>query len=316
MRRLIKNTGVVFGAINEREGALGQLIVNSNNTFEATASRDEALAETFQVFPTFLDESKATLARLERFANNTRPLVNDLKGPADDLGPDGARPRRPGAGPATRLFRDLTPLIQRSRTGLPDLERILRGGRAAVRGGARVPPRAEPDPVPPQLPPGDRRGLHHQRQRRTSPATPAAQRYQTQIGIDRPALVPEATRSGPTASAATPTSRRTPCSAPSRSARSRASTASPRAASSATRWTTRRPARTPRPPCFVQPPSLYNGKQFNLLQKGKAPNRTRPASARAASPRSTRTRATRRSSRSPQLDARSIPQMGHIKVSS
>ena len=65
MRRLIKNTGVVFGALNERKGALRQLIVNSNNTFEATASRDEALAETFRVFPTFLDESKATLARLE-----------------------------------------------------------------------------------------------------------------------------------------------------------------------------------------------------------------------------------------------------------
>ena len=64
VRRLIKNTGVVFGAINEREGALGELIVNSNNTFEATASRDAALAETFRVFPTFLDESKATLARL------------------------------------------------------------------------------------------------------------------------------------------------------------------------------------------------------------------------------------------------------------
>ena len=66
VRRLIKNTGVVFGAVNERQGALRELVVNSNNTFEATASRDRALAETFRVFPTFLDESKATLARLER----------------------------------------------------------------------------------------------------------------------------------------------------------------------------------------------------------------------------------------------------------
>src|ERR671916_698985 len=36
LRRLVKNTGVVFGAINEREGALGQLITNANETFEAT----------------------------------------------------------------------------------------------------------------------------------------------------------------------------------------------------------------------------------------------------------------------------------------
>ena len=99
VRRLIKNTGVVFGAINEREGALGELIVNSNNTFEATASRDAALAETFRVFPTFLDESKATLARLEGFAVDTRPLVNAAEGPGGRPGADGARPGRPGARP-------------------------------------------------------------------------------------------------------------------------------------------------------------------------------------------------------------------------
>ena len=59
VHRLVRNTGVVFGAINERRGALRELIVNSKRTFEATASRDEALAETFAIFPTFLDESKA-----------------------------------------------------------------------------------------------------------------------------------------------------------------------------------------------------------------------------------------------------------------
>jgi phospholipid/cholesterol/gamma-HCH transport system substrate-binding protein len=86
LKAVVKNTGVVFGAINEQEGALRELIVNANETFEATASRDEALSATFQIFPTFLDESKTTLARLERFAGDTRPLVRDLKGPA--TGPD------------------------------------------------------------------------------------------------------------------------------------------------------------------------------------------------------------------------------------
>ena len=126
VKRLIKNTGVVFGAINERQGALRQLIVNSNNTFEATASRDQALAETFRIFPTFLDESKATLARLERFSKNTHPLVNDLKGPADDLGPT-VRDLGNLAPYAERLFRDLDPLIRASARGLPELERILKG---------------------------------------------------------------------------------------------------------------------------------------------------------------------------------------------
>src|SRR5918992_844109 len=124
VHRLIKNTGVVFGAINERRGALRDLIVNSKRTFEATASRDEALAETFAIFPTFLDESRATMARLEDFSRNTRPLVIDLKAPADDLGPT-VRDLGDLAPDLENLFRDLPPLIRASRTGVPALERTL-----------------------------------------------------------------------------------------------------------------------------------------------------------------------------------------------
>jgi phospholipid/cholesterol/gamma-HCH transport system substrate-binding protein len=126
VRGLIKNTGRTFAAINQRQGALRQLIVNSGNTFEATASRDVALADTFQIFPTFLDESKATLARLERFSRNTDPLVNDLKKPADDLGPT-VRDLGDLAPHLTRLFRDLGPLTKASEKGVPALERVLNG---------------------------------------------------------------------------------------------------------------------------------------------------------------------------------------------
>jgi virulence factor Mce-like protein len=126
VHRLVKNTGVVFGAINERRGALRELIVNSKRTFEATASRDEALAETFAIFPTFLDESKTTMARLEDFSRSTRPLVVDLKGPADDLGPT-VRDLGDLAPDLEKLFRDLRPLIRVARTGVPALERTLQG---------------------------------------------------------------------------------------------------------------------------------------------------------------------------------------------
>jgi phospholipid/cholesterol/gamma-HCH transport system substrate-binding protein len=126
VRRLVRNTGEVFEAINERDGALRQLIVNSNNTFEATASRDEALAETFAIFPTFLRESRATLARLEAFARNTHPLVIDLKGPADDLGPT-IRDLGDLAPDLEDLFRDLDALRIVSRTTIPQLEEVVRG---------------------------------------------------------------------------------------------------------------------------------------------------------------------------------------------
>ena len=105
VHRLVRNTGVVFGAINERRGALRELIVNSKRTFEATASRDEALAETFAIFPTFLDESKATMARLEDFSRSTHPLVNRPEGSGGRPRADGARPRRPRAGPRAAVPR-------------------------------------------------------------------------------------------------------------------------------------------------------------------------------------------------------------------
>jgi phospholipid/cholesterol/gamma-HCH transport system substrate-binding protein len=126
VHNLVRNTGQVFGAINERRGALRELIVNSKRVFEATASRDRALAETFSIFPTFLDESKATMARLQDFSNNTRPLVNDLKGPADDLGPT-VRDLGNLAPDLQNLFLDLNAAIPVSRSAIPALETTLKG---------------------------------------------------------------------------------------------------------------------------------------------------------------------------------------------
>jgi phospholipid/cholesterol/gamma-HCH transport system substrate-binding protein len=126
VKRLISNTGVVFGALNQREGQLRQLIVNSNDAFGALASRDTALAETFHIFPTFLDESKLTLARLERFSKNTNPLVTNLKPVADNLGPT-VRDLGNLAPDLTNLFRRMDPLITISKKDLPDAERFLTG---------------------------------------------------------------------------------------------------------------------------------------------------------------------------------------------
>ena len=65
LRRLIKNTGVTLGAINRRYGEFGQFVTNANDFFGALASRNDALAETISVFPTFLDESRQTFDRLQ-----------------------------------------------------------------------------------------------------------------------------------------------------------------------------------------------------------------------------------------------------------
>ena len=75
LRRFVRNGSVVLGALNDRQGALRGVIVNSNDTFEALASRDEALAQTVAILPTFLNESRATLRRVERFTDNSAPVI-------------------------------------------------------------------------------------------------------------------------------------------------------------------------------------------------------------------------------------------------
>jgi phospholipid/cholesterol/gamma-HCH transport system substrate-binding protein len=133
VQRLVKNTGVVFHALNERQGELADLIVNSNNVFSTTAQNKEALSEIFLIFPTFLRESRFTFNRLARFARNTDPLIRDLKPVADDLGPT-FHDLALLAPDLKRLFIRLDPLITAGNKYLPDLVRILRGVEPVFKG--------------------------------------------------------------------------------------------------------------------------------------------------------------------------------------
>jgi phospholipid/cholesterol/gamma-HCH transport system substrate-binding protein len=136
LQRLVKNTGVTFAALTENEQQLRTLITASKRTFDATASRNDALAETIRILPTFLDESKATLARLERFSTDTRPLVQDLRPVAQDLEPTLAD-LRAMAPDLERFFRDVDPLIEASKTGLPAARETLEGAEPLL---ARIHP--------------------------------------------------------------------------------------------------------------------------------------------------------------------------------
>ena len=131
VQQMIKNTGVVFGALNERRGQLRGLIVNSQRTFSATASQQEALADTFEIFPTFLDESRVTASRLEDFARNTHPLVNALKPAADNLRPT-VRDLSALAPDLETLFVRLKPVIRTAPDTLPHASRFLRGARPVL----------------------------------------------------------------------------------------------------------------------------------------------------------------------------------------
>jgi phospholipid/cholesterol/gamma-HCH transport system substrate-binding protein len=131
LRRVFRDTGRVFTAISREDGQLRGLITGGEATFGALASRDDALAETFQVFPTFLRETRTTVRRLEEFARNTDPLVRDLREPARDLAPT-LRDLGDLSPDLERLFRDIDPLVAASRRGVPAAERFLQGSEPVL----------------------------------------------------------------------------------------------------------------------------------------------------------------------------------------
>jgi phospholipid/cholesterol/gamma-HCH transport system substrate-binding protein len=129
VRGLVRDTGQVFAALTERDTQLASAITGTNATFDALASRDRALAETFQILPTFENETRLTLNRVAEFAEDTAPLVRDLRPVAADLTPTFQSIRR--LSPHLKgLFVDLGPLLNAS---LKPGSRPLQGGLPALR---------------------------------------------------------------------------------------------------------------------------------------------------------------------------------------
>jgi phospholipid/cholesterol/gamma-HCH transport system substrate-binding protein len=124
--KLVQNGGTVFAALNRDPSALRNLITSAETTFHTTAANNNAIAATFHVFPTFLDETKATMTRLKGFALDTDPLVKKLEPVARNLKPTLTDVRE--LSPSLRsFFTHLGPLITASKTGLPAIRDTLNG---------------------------------------------------------------------------------------------------------------------------------------------------------------------------------------------
>ncbi|MEA2273136.1 MAG: phospholipid/cholesterol/gamma-HCH transport system substrate-binding protein [Solirubrobacteraceae bacterium] len=125
---LVRNTGVVFGALSQSESQLHNLVVSAGDVFSATASQADALAETFKIFPTFLDESKKTFARLQTFSRKTNPLITELR-PSGRLLKPTLQDVRALSPDLRRFFVNFDPLIKVSKQGLPALRDVLIGAK-------------------------------------------------------------------------------------------------------------------------------------------------------------------------------------------
>jgi len=124
--RLVQNGGTVFAALSQSQSSLRNLITSSDQTFATTAANNNALAATFHVFPTFLNESKLTFAKLKSFSLNTDPVIKELEPVAQALGPTlhSVAVLSPDL---LRLFTNLGPLIDVSKTGLPAIRDVIHG---------------------------------------------------------------------------------------------------------------------------------------------------------------------------------------------
>jgi phospholipid/cholesterol/gamma-HCH transport system substrate-binding protein len=123
---LVQNGGTTFAALNRDPAALRNLITAGDTTFSTLANNNNALADIFHVFPTFLNEQKATMSALQTFSINADPVIKELIPVAQQLGPTlhAVNQLSPYL---RRLFVQLGPLVTASNAGLPATERVLKG---------------------------------------------------------------------------------------------------------------------------------------------------------------------------------------------
>jgi ABC-type transporter Mla subunit MlaD len=116
----------VFAALTARDNQLRSLITNSNAVFQTTALRNQQLAETFQVLPTFEAQSTKTLNRLKAFAIDTDPLIKQLQPAAEQLSPTLVSVGQLSP-PLKTVLTKLGPLTDASVDGQPAIGKFLNG---------------------------------------------------------------------------------------------------------------------------------------------------------------------------------------------
>ena len=131
VRRLVSDTGFVFGTLGRRQGELSGLVEAGDEVLRTTAHRDRELSEAVRILPTTLRELRPTLREVELLAGEAGPLVRELRPAARALGP--ALVDTAALAPDLRgLFVDVDRTITASRTALPAATRLLEAARPLV----------------------------------------------------------------------------------------------------------------------------------------------------------------------------------------
>ena len=123
--KLFSNGAKTFEALRGREGELADLIRSSNELFKTTASRNQDIEALFRAFPTFLDQSRLTVGRLQGFATNADPLSKQLVPVAEELSPTLIKIAELSP-EAKKLFEALPAVEKEAPTGFPALRKLFR----------------------------------------------------------------------------------------------------------------------------------------------------------------------------------------------
>jgi phospholipid/cholesterol/gamma-HCH transport system substrate-binding protein len=125
VRRLVRGTGTVFGALARRKDQLQALIRGAEATFSATDASNGALADAFRVLPGFERTSRAALTQLDALAGQASPVLDRLRPAIRDFGTtlQGLRVVAPAL---ESTLHGLDALTVASKPGFPALVRAVR----------------------------------------------------------------------------------------------------------------------------------------------------------------------------------------------
>ncbi|MGK2938274.1 MAG: MlaD family protein [Solirubrobacteraceae bacterium] len=104
IRRVTRNFRLVAEAVGEKDQQLTSLVRASDRVFAAFAAQDEALRETISELPASLEDTKGALEKLDTFASDLGPTLEDLR--------PGARALAPTAKASQEFFKETTPVIE------------------------------------------------------------------------------------------------------------------------------------------------------------------------------------------------------------
>jgi phospholipid/cholesterol/gamma-HCH transport system substrate-binding protein len=129
---LIHDSGATLQSLSDRRSDLRGLVAAGNSVLSATASRNQALAQTVKLLPPTLRQLRPTLALAQRVGTDAAPLLQELGPASKQLGPTitdlhGVAPNLHG------LFNDLGPFLDAAPTGVPAFTNTLAAARPLTR---------------------------------------------------------------------------------------------------------------------------------------------------------------------------------------